>query len=246
MLHTITETLSPNNSLIESLTVFLKLKQFKYLDSIIEERGIKVDGWNHALLKSVGAGVVPEDNRTLEWILDRGNYKTNHPLIALCIYCQCNNSTQVAELLGGGLDPTKSPWKGAEDAFGFAIHGDSQDCIRLLIKKLPANELAPIFLKASSQNAPKCTIEISKEFKHPVAIAKGAWDLWSQNEKGSTPFPTDVAASLANKLTTPDIKRLLKPKKGYSTSHKNILAKEIKTRNLKIGLEKNSKELNIE
>jgi len=245
MLHTITEELSPKNSTLESLTVCVKLKQFKYLDQIIKEKGLEIDGWNHALLKSVGAGVVPEDNRTLEWILDRGSYKTKHPLIALCIYCQCNNMPEVAKLLEDGLDPKESPWKGAEDAFGFAIHGDSQDCIKLLTKELPANELASILLKASSHSAPKCTIEILKEFKQPVAITKGAWDLWSQNEKESTLFPTDVASSLANKLTTPDIKRLLKPKKGATTSHRNILTKEIKTRNLRIGLERNSKELEI-
>jgi hypothetical protein len=246
MTHTITEDLSHKNSTLESLTVFVRLKQFKYLDSIIKERGLEIDGWDHGLLKAVGVGALPEDSRTLEWILDRGNYKEKHPQIALCIYSQCNNHKEVQELLNNGLNPLKSPWKGAEDSLGFAIHGDSQDCIRLLIKKLPANKLASILLKASSHNAPKCTIEILKYFKHPVAIAKGAWDLWSQNEEKAIPFPADVATCIANKLVKLDIKRLLNPKKGSTPCHENILIKEIKTRNLKKGLEENSKQLSIE
>lgn len=246
MTHTLTEDLSDKNSILESLTVFVKLKQFKYLDNIIKERGIEIDGWDHALLKAVGVGTLPEDNRTLEWILERGNYKEKHPNIALCIYSQCNNHKKVQELLNNGLDPKKSPWQGAEDSIGFAIHGDSHDCIKLLTKGLPTNELASILLKSSSHNAPKCTIELLKEFKHPIAIAKAAWDLWTQNENNSIQFPVEVALPLAEKIVTLDIKRLLKPKHGKTILHKEILTKEIQKRNLKIGLEKDSKELTID
>lgn len=232
--------INPKNQIFESLLVFLKAKQFEYIDSIIEERGIKLDGWDHGLLKAIG-GSHRDNKEHLLYLLERGKYKENHPQIALCIYCQCNSPKEVKELLDQGLDPKRSPWQGAESALGFTLLGDSVDALKLLIKDFSQDEIGHALISSSSTIATECTIELAKKLSKPMPKVKDAWQLWANRG-----LPLKVAQALSKKLLNSDIKTLLSLKDSEHPKILNkVLEKEYKTREIKKELCKGSKSLYV-
>lgn len=233
-------------SLFESLIIFLKLNQFKFLEEIILEKKIQIDAWDHKLLKSIGTSKNQSHKEALLWILERGDYKTKHPQIALCVLCQCDQPKEVKELIEQGCDTKEPPWEGGKNAMEFAIHGDSASCLEILVKNFPANELDKLLLNCASQEANQCSITILKEFKKPNPITNDIWEIWSKHPE--FPQMQTLAQTLTAKTTTPTLQKLLKSRtsKTNNTPHINIISKELQMRKFKEAIKEPVRNINLE
>jgi hypothetical protein len=227
------------SQILEGLLVFLRLKQFDYVENILKENGICVDAENHSLLKSFGAGWYGQDTEALLWILEKGNYSKRYPEIALCIYSQCNANEEVKNLLKQGLNPKKAPWSNSEDPIGFALRGDADKCLKELVDHLPKEDLTKdlesLLLASSEKRAQNCTITVTQKIKKPTPNAEIAWYLWQTKDN----YPENVALSIAKILPTLNIERILKRSKKINVKgtknvnkerYASLLNKELKTR----------------
>jgi hypothetical protein len=234
-------TMTENGPIIGGLVVFLGLRRFEEVERILKDRGIEIDADDHALLKSAGANSHRAHKESIAWILDKGQYKLKHPQIALCGYCHCDMPNHVSDLLQQGFDPKEEPWEGAENAVGFCLHGDSAQCLKLITQNYPSSELESLIYISSNRNAPNCTIALTEELKRPIKGLERSWKTWAEKES----FPKEVARTLASKLPTLEIQRLVKRNKEEKRPEINILVQELKRRDLQKKLAKESKGFSI-
>lgn len=229
----------PNQPVLESILLALKLKQYKYLRDIIKEQNIRLDDWDHAIIKALGSdgGYSNKNKEALCWVLEKGEYKTKHPEIALCIYSQCDRPQGVKELLEQGCEATEPPWKGAQNAAEFAIYSDSKECLELLTKTCSQRELEKLLSSCALNQSPECALHILKEINKPTPIAKEAWETWEKYAKthNDSHLPEKLAQKLAQKIATLDIQELLGKTKPTQENnvHLKILSQELQKRLLK-------------
>jgi len=230
--------------LLNSILVFLKLKQFKYLNNLLKEKEVDICKDNHYLLRAVGSS--NPSKKTLEWILEKGDYVNKHPQIALCILSQCNEVEKVEKILESGIDPDQPPWEGAESAIEFAIEGDAGECVQSLCNTIPANKLDFLIRKASHGARASATIALLNQIKTKTQSADTCWQIWEKNSE----FPTEVAQALAPKLSSNFIKTLLNknsPKTREEDSyHLQTLKKEKHKRQFRKKVSENSKSLSLD